>query len=185
MSKTIIDFNDYQYNIMLDLETNINNVYNNLQKLGEQALGVDKFNIVELLKSSEPGLYIVNEYAELYLQDFPKHLSPSHLFIQQTKVSLEAFRQLKLQLEEYMSKMGNHKPTINAKGIKSNLKKEKFNIYLNENKKDYYNLLENLIKLIAEIKQYNGVSNSIQLVRAYPDLIMDGTELKINKAKFK
>ena len=185
MSKTIIDFNDYQYNIMLDLENNINNVYNKIKELGEQALGIDKCNMVELLKSSNPAEYIVNEYAELYLQDFPKHLSPSHLFLQQTKVSLEAFKQLKLQLDEYLAQMGNHKPTINAKGVKSNLKKEKFNIYLNENKKAYYNLLENLINLIAEIKQYNGVSNSIQLVRAYPDLLMDGTELKINVAKFK
>ena len=182
-SKTVIDFNEYQYNRMLDLESKITTVYEKILELGEEALGVDKCNMVELLKSN-PAQYIVNEYAEMYLQDFPKHLDREHLFLQQTKVSLEVFTQLKLHLDDYMLRMGNHRPTINAKGITSNVKMKAFNIYLNESKEDYYNALNNLVDAIEELREYNGVSHTVHLVRAFPDLLMEGTSIKINVSKF-
>lgn len=183
MSKIKIDFNDFQYTKMLELESKLIGVYEKIKELGEQALGVDKCNMFELLKI-DPAQYIVSQYAELYLQDFPPHLDRHHLFTQQANVSLDAITELKSQLDGYALSMGKYKPTINAKGVTSNIKKSDFNIYLNEQKKDHYDALNNLVDAIEKLKNYNAVSQSIHLVRAFPDLLMKNTGVIINTSKF-
>lgn len=185
MSKTKIDFDQYKYDLQVSLDAKVLSTYNNLKSLGEQALGEDKVDMNALLKADDSSQFIINEYNDLYLQSFPPHLDREHLFLSQTKVSIEAIQQLKIQLNTYISKMGKYKPTINALGVTSNIKKSEFNIYLDESKKDHYNALNNLIDAIEEMKQYNGVSATVYLVRAFPDLLMKGTDVIIDISKFR
>ena len=182
--KTKISFDDYHYNLYLDLEQRIYKVYEQLKVIADESLGVNKVNIGAYLKGKNSADYLVNEYANLWLSGFAPHLSREHLFTQQTNVSIEGVMQLRIKLDTYLEKMGKHAPTINSKGITSNLKKSAFNQYLDESKRAKYEALTNMLDCIEALRKYYPNGNNINFVRAYDDLQFDGLGIKVNLSRF-
>jgi DNA repair ATPase RecN len=164
------------------MEVKVTTLYNTLKEVGEKALGIGKVNMVEML-NQHPAEYLVNAYDKLYLQDYPPHLNREHLVTSQTKISIEALNQIKFQLDAVIEKMGEYAPTL-KEDVKSNIKKSDFNIYLDESKREYYEALNKLIEDINGLRKYNAVGQTVNIIRAFPDLIMEGLNVKINTSKF-
>jgi hypothetical protein len=80
--------------------------------------------------------------------------------------------------------MDAYAPTITRTGIESNIKKSDFNIYLDESKKEHYKALNKLIEDINGLRKYNAVGQTVNIIRAFPDLLMEGVDVKINTSKF-
>ena len=184
MKKRVIDNDNLKYNRYLDLEAKAINTYDRLRKFSEQALGPDKVSMSEMIKPSAPN-YLVNEYYELYLKGiYPDHVSKELLFNQQIQVSLEAVQQTQNQFDDYMKRLGKYAPTFKDDAVTSNIKQSDFDVYLNPQKEGFYDVLNNLLDCVEELKEYQTVT-PIHLVRLVSScLVMDGLDVKINKTKF-
>jgi len=183
MAKEKIGFNDYQYGILMKRENAIKSYVEELKKISETVISLDKIDNYKAFLE-EPADYLILKYWQENETFFPPNTLPELAITQNTNFNKDSVNSISSELKALIQSMGNHKPTINAKGFKSNIKKEAFNIYLPEAKEGYYNALNNLVDAIEELKEYNGVSSTIHLVRAFPDLLMEGTNVKINVSKF-
>ena len=185
MSKKIqISFNQYQYDLQIDLENNVKATYKQMQDVCNKALGLNKGSVFEMLEDKTPSNYLVNKYAEMYLQDYPQHLDIEKAFEHQTQVTIIYVDELKTQLNNYLNKMGESAPTINDAGITSNIKKSDFNIYVAEDKIERYNAVKDVLDAIDKLREFGGVGQNQHIVRALYDVAFDGLGVKITIGNF-
>jgi hypothetical protein len=144
------------------------------------------FNYEMLL---EKGIdFLVDEYRKLYLEKLPPHLDFKAIIEQQTATSFNLLHQQISEYNHLVRRMGNQVPSIDFSGVLiSNVKKAKFNKYLDQSKKDFYEYIKKLLALADELNQYIDVSNTKEhLIRfvAFRGLKGFGNELEINLKYF-
>ena len=155
---------------------------NNIESHYKQCMVSAPTNYKHLLDNVPQTL--VFEYWSAYCMSYlPEHLDHEQIFESQTRITVFALEQLQNQFWMYYNKLGDHKPTINAKGVVSNLKQESFNRYLNPAKKDHYKSLKDFIDSAKALEKY-GANGGINLIRYSSDLLLNGLEVQINYNNF-
>jgi hypothetical protein len=181
---TKIGFDDTNYQRYLAIEKNLFSLKDDFVRLSEQSIGIGKLdNLKQLLES--PSHYLVTKYQELWLNDRPKHLDFTMIFQNETRVKIMRLDDLKSRFWNLHSSMSIHAPTINAKGMISNLSESSFDIILDESRKDHYNALKSFFSSVNELENYSGNIHKRHFVQAIPELLFDGLDMKINISKFK
>jgi len=107
------------------------------------------------------------------------------IFQDDTKVSLIRLKELAFEFWKVHNLMGTHIPTINAKGMTSNVDEENFNIYLSKDKNKHYNALKSFLSSIETLREHTQINGEIHFMRAVPELLMEGLKIKININYFK
>jgi hypothetical protein len=179
-----IGFDEYNFKRLSDLETDLQNNFNDLKKLAEQSIGSGKIDNVKKLVES-PSDYLVNRYQALWLADRPPHLDFAMIFENETRVKIMLLDEIRNRFQKAFVAMGKYAPTIDAKGLHSNLKKDLFNIYLDEPKKDHYNALETFLAALRDVEQYERINFPINFVRSISSLHMTNQNVEINIQNFK
>lgn len=184
LPKIKIEFDSYNYERLKDLEHQAIQEYETLKHIADAALGLDHVQMPRFLKADSTK-YLIDTYANLWLQAYPDHLDRKVLFLSQTNTDLQALQNAHKRYNELITELASYAPTMNIKGITSNIKKASFYKYLPAEKYDHYVAVQNLLDAIDEVRKYNGVSSQIYLLRAFPDLLASGLDLAINTSKFK
>jgi hypothetical protein len=182
--KTKIGFDEYNFNRINNLQTELENILSDLIRLSDQSIGIDNCDDFKKLLES-PSDYLVSTYAALWLKDKAPHLDRRMIFQDDTKISLIRLKVLAVEFWKAYNLMGNHIPTINAKGMISNVKKENFNIYLSKDKNKHYNALKSFLSSIESLKKHTQINGEMHIMRAISDLLIESGELKINIQNFK
>jgi len=182
--KTKIGFDEYNFNRITNLQTELENILSDLKQLSDQSIGVD--NCEDFKKLLEgPADYLVGTYSALWLKDKAPHLDRRMIFQDDTKVSLIRLKELAFEFWKVHNLMGTHIPTINAKGMTSNVDEENFNIYLSKDKNKHYNALKSFLSSIETLREHTQINGEIHFMRAVPELLMEGLKIKININYFK
>ena len=178
MSKIVIDFKDVEYKKVKQHEQNIFFIYEMLKELSSSAIGKN-VDMVKML-SEDASKYLVDTYAELYLKDRPEHLDRREMLVRHTKINLLRVMELQNEMNKLTKVMGEHAPVVTDKGIKSNIKKKEFNVYLNESKRDHYQAVVNLLNAMGEVEVYTKLGSTANLMRSFRDLKMSSDSSVLN-----
>lgn len=162
-------------------ENELHNILKKLEDIADSTLGKNQIDDYKLMLSSVAE-YFVSRYWELWAKKTsPPHFDKSLIFETQTRVTKNELTNLKLDFDKLMNELGKYKPTVNAKGLKSNLKKEMFDKFLNESKRSEYEALLSLLKSAKEMEAFGGCSGGINLMRFCGNrLRMEGLEIVPN-----
>jgi hypothetical protein len=181
---TKIGFDDTNYQRYLAIEKDLFSLKDDFVRLSEQSIGIGKLdNLKQLLES--PGEYLVNKYQELWLNDRPKHLDFTMIFENETRVKIRHLDDLKSRFWNLHKTLDTHVPTINAKGMTSNLSESSFDIILDESKKGHYNALKSFFSSVSQLENYSGNIHKRHFVPGIPGLLFDGLDMKINISLFR
>lgn len=184
MTKIKIGFEADRYMQQSKIENQLFKAYDELLTLSESVIGIDKVDNIKALLD-QPTDYLINTYWNLYCLNMPEHLDKQNIMSQQTGVSIAMIEHLKNKIDSLIKRL-NKKPIINAKGIKSVIKKSDYDIYLDKSKKDHYNALNKVLDSLDELKKYTTVSGGRNLMRLIPnDLQIDGVGVIARVDKFK
>jgi len=169
------------FTIYENREIQLNKILKKLEDISDSTLGKNKIDNYKLMLSS-PAEYFVEMYWELWAKKTsPPHFDKALVFEAQTKVSKSELTNLKLQFDNALKELGTYAPTINAKGLKSNLDVSLFDKFLNPEKAKEYDALLNLLKSAKELQTFGFCSGGINLMRFCGNrLQMFGLELKPN-----
>jgi hypothetical protein len=154
------------------LQNDIESLLHEMQEIATQSVGIGKVQNVREL-TLDPAAYLVNLYKDLYLTHKPTHLPAVNFFVNETGASPERLNTLKIEFAKVLSKMGNHKPTINAKGMSSGVKFESFNILLRDDKVDHWEDLQTFLAANDKLSTHEQMNYPIFLMRAFSSLYMD------------
>jgi hypothetical protein len=154
------------------LQNELQSLLHEMQEIATQSVGVGKVENVRNL-TLDPAAYLVNLYKDLYLSGKPSHLPAVNFFVNDTGVSLERLNTLKIQFEKVLSKLGNHKPTINAKGMSSGVKFDNFNILLRKDKTEHWEDLQTFLAANKQLCTHQITNYPIFQMRAFSSLYMD------------
>jgi hypothetical protein len=179
-----IGFDSDSHERFNDLQEDLNGYLSELKQLANQSIGIGKLDNVKSLLEN-PAKYLVETYRELYLSTRPLHLDFNMIFENETSVKIAQLDRLQKEFAKVLSKMGNHAPTINAKGMTSNVKSESFDIYLNPAKEDHFKALQGLLEAVKVVSQYEQIHVPFNLVRSIGSLYMANTGLEIAIYNFK
>lgn len=135
------------------------------------------------LLDNVPHTFVHNYWTAYCMSYLPGHLDKEAIFEQQTTITVFLLENMQTRFFMYYNKLGEFKPTINASGVVSNLKKEDFNRYLDPAKKEHYKALKNFIDSAKTLEKY-GAKGGINLIRYSPDLLLNGLEVEINYNNF-
>lgn len=162
-------------------ENELHKILKKLEDIADSTLGKNQIDNYKLMLSS-PAEYFVEMYWELWAKKTsPPHFDKGLVFEAQTRVSKNELTNLKLQFDSVLNELGRFAPTVNAKGLKSNLKKEMFDKFLNEKKRNEYEALLSLLKSAKEMEVFGGCSGGINLMRFCGNrLRMEGLEIVPN-----
>jgi hypothetical protein len=154
------------------LQNDLESLLHEMQEIATQSVGIGKVQNVREL-TLDPAAYLINLYKDLYLSGKPSHLPAVNFFINDTGASLERLNTLKIEFAKVLSKMGNHKPTINAKGMISGVKFESFNILLRDDKAEYWEDLQTFLAANNQLCKHQITNYPIFQMRAFSSLYMD------------
>lgn len=180
---TKIDFNQTNYQRFHNIQDELQKYYDEFMMLADQSLGLNKVDNVKMYLDN-PADYLVNRYRTLWLKDRPPHLDFAMIFENETRVTVLRLDQLKSRFWNTHKSLGKYAPTINAKGMTTNIKKEYFNVYLDESKKDHYNALKSFLDSLDKLREYENVQQPVNFVRSINSLIMNNLTPVINTSKF-
>jgi hypothetical protein len=172
VSPKVIGHDTPEFERFKGLQNDLQSLLNEMQEIATQSVGVGKVENVRNL-TLDPAAYLVNLYKDLYLSGKPSHLPAVNFFINDTGVSLERLNTLKIEFAKVLSQMGNHKPTINAKGMSSGVKFESFNIILRQDKAEHWEDLQTFLAANKQLSTHEQTNYPIFLMRAFSSLYMD------------
>ena len=182
MAKEKIGFNDYQYGILMKRENAIKSYVEELKKISETVISLDKIDNYKAFLE-EPADYLILKYWQENETFFPPNTLPELAITQNTNFNKDSVNSISSELKALIQSMGKHAPTINATDVIWNLNKENFNEYLDPKKKEHFQALKDFITASNKLREFDG-SNMLHLVRYTPSLLMDGLGIKINKNNF-
>jgi hypothetical protein len=181
---TIIGFNQSEFDRFKQIETDLFNFKDDLLELSDHAVGADK--ITDLKKYlQDPINFLVDLYRTLYITNKPDTADFKGIFQTETRIPLSKVKEIKDLFDARMKALGRHAPIINGKEIISTLKKDSFNIYLDETKREHYETLNLYVDSYKKLATLTNVGGSIHCIRAVGSLQMDGIGVKININDFK
>jgi hypothetical protein len=172
VSPKVIGHDTPEFERFTGLQNDLQSLLNEMQEIATQSVGVGKVENVRNL-TLDPAAYLVNLYKDLYLSDKPSHLPAVNFFVNDTGVSLERLNTLKIEFEKVLSKLGNHKPTINAKGMSSGVKYDNFNILLRPEKAEHWEDLQTFLAANKQLGTHQITNYPIFQVRAFSSLSLD------------
>lgn len=179
-----IGSNDLEYKRHEILQSELTGYLNELEDLANKSIGVEKLDNVKKLVEN-PAQYLVETYRELYLSSRPLHLDFNMIFENETSVKIAQLDRLQKEFAKVLVKMGSHAPTINAKGIISNVKEANFDIFLDEKKSKHFDALESFLDSLDALKEFQRLDGHFHIARAVNSLQMSNTGLEININHFK
>jgi hypothetical protein len=181
MEKTIIGFNSHGYNTTETQFNKIKTLVAELIEISKLSLGETKEVCLKQL-TDNPTAYLVNTYSELYKEHFPPTMAAVKMFNNGTDINLAKVDQVHQELQKVL-KVCN-KVTITSKQVKRQYKKEDFNYYLNEDKRELYDTLKQFIENARKLKSFGAAYGDINLVRYASHISLGGSDLKINISEF-
>ncbi|WP_149274685.1 hypothetical protein [Pareuzebyella sediminis] len=157
-----IGFNNDGYLAMKGKQEQIDAIYERLEAIGKKVLGVDKIADYGTFMAA-PYDYLVNEFWALYGQYEPGHTSKERFLDSKIKVDTIELEKMRSSLQKLVKEMGKHAPNFSKAKMTNNLKKSDFAIFLNPEKEEEYNALENFINAARVLRaKYNaGTAGSI------------------------
>ncbi len=161
------------------IETQLFEVLQELELISKKCLGNEVIDNYKLFLD-DPKSYLINHYWNLYCDHLPNHLSKEHTFQTQTKIDLLRVDDLKLDFWTLYDKLNKHKPNVDAAGVHSTFKKESFNLYLKESKREHYKALQDVLNSIETLKKAGAIVRlPIFLHRYIPDILPDTNGLGV------
>ena len=181
LNKTKIDYNHFEYARFLKLENNLFQALIQLKEVSVKTIGKEPDNLISFLDN--PLTYLVNEFYALNKDIIPKTTPKEIAFKNNSIVTPGQINSLASEFNNLKKELRNHAPTITKTDVVSGLNKEFFNIYLDDNKKQHYKALKQLIKSLDVLRDYENIQNA-HIIRGTQSLSFNGLDLKIQTNKF-
>ena len=183
--KRVVLFNDTDtYNKHLSQENRCFGIVKELEVLVDAILGVDAVvDIKELLEN--PATYLIEQYWNLWASAVhPPHTNRERIFLSSNNIPLDTLNNYKKQFDASVKALVKYAPEVQKKGLKSNLKQEMFDKYLNPEKAEEYYILKDFLKYANKLKKYN-YSHDVNLTKyANGSLKISGLDAEINNYYF-
>ena len=181
----VIGNDEATYKYWLIKEESVRNAYNEIVDLAVQSLGkkdliIDHSELVE-----SPYEYTLKVFWDTYCQNEPSHLDKDRVFTSKTSLTQTLFDSAKRNFKDATKQMTQHFPTIAKTGLKSNLEKERFDIYLHPDKAEEYNAVLAFMNAAKELRdRFNG-GGSMHVVRMHSSILLGNNAPEINPNYFK
>ena len=161
------------------IESQLFKVLQELEQISKKCLGAETIDNWKLYVD-DPKSYLINHYWNLFCDHLPEHLNKENTLQTQTNINLSRVNDLKLDFWNLYDKLNKQKPKIDASGVHSAFKKESFNLYLKESKRDHYKALQDVLNSIETLKKVGGeVRLPIFLHRYIPEILPDQNGLGV------
>ena len=183
--KMQIGFDEDGYNNYLAKEEVIFNTYDNLIELAIKAIGDEKLlkDHAELLEN--PFEYILNIFWDEFCRNEPQHLERELVFKSKSNLTRGQLNSLGDTIKAKIKQMGDYAPKVSKTGITSSLKKDEWNIYLHENKKEEYKIVKQFIDISIELREKYGAVAVLNIVRYHPGILLDNSTPILNTSYFR
>ena len=160
-----IGFREDQYNLHQETETKLFAIADEIKSMIPVVLGEDYklINLEPLLKDTFD--FLVWEFWALNKHLYPTIADPVKTFTSVSPLSQAQIQSKCSSFWKLHKDMGEHAPTIGQKALKSTLKKDAFNLYLDEDKREHYEALKRFIDASDELRKMGKASGSINLIR--------------------
>jgi len=172
--KKILVFNDQAtWQTYEAKETALFKIVDELQVLADASLGLNKVDNWQTYVGNPAG-FLVSRYWELWGEKYnPPQTDRQQLFFNANAIGIEHLNELKQNFDRLVMELRNYAPKITKAGVKSQLKQEQFNKWLNpEKEKEYFACLE-LIEASKKMLPYNA--NAHMLLRFYDGVRLSDT----------
>lgn len=174
-----ISFQRYQR-----IENDLKNILNQLEAKHKEVLGKDiKIDYKAYLVA--PSDYLVSTYWQNYCSELPSHLNKKSIIFSQTNIDVNEAELLGIIWNENSLTMrADCLPKITLKGVKWGVRKELFNRYLDDSKKDHYNALQSFLEAYENLNKYENLQGLRYLPRITRNYTAHNLELGINPELF-
>ena len=181
-----IGFDESSYRKFTDLKTKYLSTFNELISKSEQALGMDNVNSYRKLYDN-PTDYVVSTWWKHYgVGRYPEHSDKRHVVELNSKINLQSLSGIKRELEYLAKDLKTYAPKIETKRVVFDIRKEDFNIYLREDKKEHYQALVNWLDATKKLRAFTTIGGASALQRTVPNnLQLKGMEAVPNLNVFK
>jgi hypothetical protein len=174
VKERVLVFNDQAtFNSYKAKEGQLFKIVDELQVLADASLGLNKIGSWEKYVGN-PANYLVETYWTLWGEKYnPPQTDRQQLFFNTNAIGIEHLNELKRNFDRLVMELRNYAPKITKTGVKSQLKQEQFNKWLNpEKEKEYFACLE-LIEASKKMLEYNA--NAHMLLRFYDGVRLSDT----------
>ncbi|MEO2052737.1 MAG: hypothetical protein ABGX00_13315 [Allomuricauda sp.] len=179
-----IEFLENEFRLAEEREQQLNAALEEMIELYKKAMAKDVDDLKEFLK--DPSAYLVEQYWKTYCKDRPAHLNKAQVFTTDTGVDPNTLEAMKTRFYGAFEKLRDSKPAITKKGLKSNLKREDYCLYLDEAKKGEYEALETFLKAAGKLEEKYGAFGNFNLLRFANKLHMGkDSKIEINPYEFR
>ncbi|TLP75697.1 hypothetical protein [Maribacter sp. ACAM166] len=183
--KTQIGFDADGYKKYLTKDEEVFNTYSELTKLTTKAIGDFKMITDQADFLESPFDYTLEIFWDKYCQNEPQHLDRELVFKTKTNISREQFNALESSIKATIRQMVVYAPKVSKTGLKSTINKDDFNIYLNENKKEEYDLVTKFMDTAIELHSKFNATMIAHVVRYHQGILLEGLNPVINVQYFK
>lgn len=186
--KTVIGFSEIEFQQALNNDRTAFKVLGELNELLTASLGsIEDVDYTKFL--DDPMNYIVEKYWGLHCTNRPQHLNKSNVFQNDTNVDLSQLDTKVRAFKSLCSKLGASKPIIKANNVLTGVKRDNYDIILNNEKKPLYDSLVKLIKAVQGVRQELPKANYLFHVKKFVgseiEIDMANDTLRINPAAFR
>jgi hypothetical protein len=166
------------------IEDDLKTILSKLVTKHEEVLGKDeKIDYKAYLVA--PSEYLVSKYWDVHCSNLPNHLNKKAVILSHTNIDVDDVVMLsKKWSESILLLRADCLPKITSNSVKWSVKKELFDRFLDDSKKDHYNALKRFLDAYYELTKFENIEGLRYLPRITRNYTTNNLKLGTNPESF-